>query len=67
MGNSQGLAGTVGKGKIVALGDSNGFTAMNFTREDGSFQSAGMNTVNHDWKQLVLNVLHWLSNDLGAD
>jgi hypothetical protein len=64
MGNSQALAGSVGEGRIVAFGDSNGFTAMNFKLEDGSSLSAGMNTRNHDWKQLVLNVLHWLSGDL---
>ncbi len=64
MGNSQALAGSVGEGKIVAFGDSNGFTAMNFKFDDGSSLSAGMNTPNHDWKQLVLNVLHWLSGDL---
>lgn len=61
MGVSQALAGEVGQGRLVALGDSNGFTAMNFEREDGSTQSLGMNTVGHDWKQMVLNVLHWLS------
>ena len=64
MGNSQALAGSVGEGKIVAFGDSNGFTAMNFRLEDGSSVSAGMNTENHQWKQLVLNVLHWLSGEL---
>lgn len=64
MGNSQALAGSVGDGKIVAFGDSNGFTAMNFKEDDGSSLSAGMNTENHDWKQFVLNVLHWLSGDL---
>jgi hypothetical protein len=64
MGNSQALAGSVGEGKIVAFGDSNGFTAMNFKQEDGSSVSAGMNTENHQWKQLVLNVLHWLSGEL---
>lgn len=61
MGNSQALAGNFGDGKIVAFGDSNGFTAMVFTEEDGSTLSAGMNTDHYDWKQLVLNVLHWLS------
>jgi hypothetical protein len=64
MGNSQALAGNVGEGRIVAFGDSNGFTAMRFKREDGSSQSAGMNTAHHDWKQFVLNVLHWLSGEL---
>jgi hypothetical protein len=64
MGNSQALAGRVGKGKIIAFGDSNGFTAMNFEEEDGSVKSLGMNTARHDWKQFVLNTLHWLSDDL---
>ena len=61
MGNSQALAGNFGDGKIVAFGDSNGFTAMVFTGEDGSTTAAGMNTEHYEWKQLVLNVLHWLS------
>ena len=64
MGNSQALAGSLGEGKIVAFGDSNGFTAMNFRLEDGSSRAVGMNTENHDWKQFVLNVLHWLSGEL---
>jgi len=64
MGDSQALAGVVGEGKIIAFGDSNGFTAMNFEEEDGSTRSLGMNTAHHDWKQFVLNTLHWLSNDL---
>jgi hypothetical protein len=67
MGNSQALAGSVGEGKIVAIGDSNGFTAMNFRLEDGSSLSAGMNTENHEWKQFVLNVLHWLSGELTSE
>lgn len=63
-GNSQGLAGTIGKGKVVAFGDSNGFTAMLFYNEDGSKQAAGMNIEEYDWKQFVLNTLHWLSGKL---
>jgi hypothetical protein len=64
MGVSQALAGEVGAGRVVAFGDSNGFTTMIFDQEDGSIQSAGMNTAHHDWKQIVLNTLHWLSGDL---
>ncbi|MCX2719178.1 hypothetical protein [Lentiprolixibacter aurantiacus] len=60
-GNSQGLAGTVGKGKVVAFGDSNGFTAMVFDLGDGIKQAAGMNLKGYDWKQFVLNTLYWLS------
>ena len=61
-GNSQCLAGKVGSGRLVALGDSNGFVAMLFDLEDGSKFEAGMNVENYDWKQFVLNTLHWLSN-----
>lgn len=60
-GNSQGLAGEIGLGKVVALGDSNGFVAMIFEENDGSKQAAGMNLKEYDWKQFVLNTLHWLS------
>lgn len=62
-GNSQALSGNVGKGKVVALGDSNGFTAMVFDQKDGTKQKAGMNLENYDWKQFVLNTLYWLSNE----
>jgi uncharacterized membrane protein len=61
-GNSQCLAGKVGNGKVVALGDSNGFVAMLFDRDDGTKQASGMSTKNYDWKQFVLNTLHWLSD-----
>ncbi len=61
MGNSQALAGNIGKGKVIAFADSNGFTAMNFNAKDGTFQSLGMNTTPYDWKQFVLNTLHWAS------
>lgn len=63
-GNSQGLAGKTGKGRVVALGDSNGFTAMIFNEDDGSTQPAGMNLEEYDWKQFVLNTLHWLTGVL---
>ncbi len=59
--NSQCLAGNVGKGKVVALGDCNGFTAM-YINSNGKKFSAGMQVLEYDWKQFVLNTLHWLSN-----
>ena len=58
--NSQCLAGNVGKGKLVALGDCNGFIAMN-VKSGGYKLSAGMHVSGYDWKQFVLNTLHWLS------
>lgn len=66
MGNSQGLAGVIGKGRVVAFGDSNGFTAMRFKLENEASISAGMNTKGYDWKNMVLNTLHWLSGELPA-
>ena len=59
-GNSQCLVGNVGKGKLFAMGDCNGFTAMYGMRGDKKL-SAGMQVPNYDWKQFVLNTLHWLS------
>jgi len=58
--NSQGLAGKFGKGKVVALGDCNGFTAM-YMMNNSTKISAGMQVVEYDWKQFALNTLHWLS------
>jgi len=60
-GDSQCLAGNFGKGKIVALGDYNGFTAM-YVNSGGKKLLAGMQVEQYDWKQFVLNTLHWLSN-----
>ncbi len=58
--NSQCLAGKFGKGKVVALGDCNGFTAMYFTVDEKRVQ-AGMQTKEYDWRQFALNTFHWLS------
>ncbi len=58
--NSQCLAGKLGKGKVVALGDCNGFTAMYIKSGESKF-SAGMQVPEYDWKQFALNSLHWLS------
>jgi hypothetical protein len=60
-GNSQGLAGSFGKGKVVALGDANGFTAMVFDEGEGRSFKAGMNDSNYDWRNFVLNTFDWLS------
>lgn len=60
-GDSQCLAGNFGNGKVVALGDCNGFTAM-YVNSGGKKFYAGMQVEEYDWKQFVLNTLHWLSN-----
>ena len=59
-GDSQCLAGNFGKGKVFALGDCNGFTAM-YVNTGGKKFSAGMQVEEYDWRQFVLNSLHWLS------
>ncbi|MTI38039.1 hypothetical protein [Fulvivirga lutimaris] len=59
-GTSQCLVGTVGNGKVVALGDSNGFSSMLFKIKDSEI-SAGLNDSGYDWKQMARNVLYWLS------
>ena len=62
-GDSQGLVGEFGEGKIAAFGDSNGFFAMEFDLEDGHKSVAGMNDSSYDWKNFVLNTFDWLSSD----
>ena len=59
-GDSQGLAGRFGKGKIMAMGDCNGFTAM-YVNTGGKRFYAGMQVEEYDWRQFVLNTIHWLS------
>ena len=58
--DSQALAGRFGKGKVVALGDCNGFTAM-YVMQGSTKLSAGMQVADYDWKQFAINTLHWLS------
>ena len=58
--NSQGLAGTIGKGKVVALADCNGFTAMYMMMKTTKI-TAGMQVPEYDWKKFAINTLHWLS------
>lgn len=59
-GNSQGLAGFYGDGRIAAFGDSNGFAAMIF-EDNISKDFVGMNDEAYDWRNLVLNTFDWLS------
>ena len=57
-GSSQGLAGKVGKGKLVVLSDSEIFIAMLFGKNK---VKVGMQMPNYDLKQFALNIMHWLS------
>jgi hypothetical protein len=47
-GNSQALAGKVGKAKVLALGDNNGFLAMQFKIEEGGREPVGINVKGYD-------------------
>jgi hypothetical protein len=58
-GSSVGLAGKVGKGKLVALSDTEIFIAMLFGKDK---VKVGMQMQNYDLKQFALNIMHWLSN-----
>jgi hypothetical protein len=57
-GRAQGIAFRLGKGRVVVLGDA----AMLSAQVTGSNnQPFGMNVPEIDNKQLVLNIMHWLS------
>ena len=57
-GSSMGLAGKVGKGKVVVLSDTEIFIAMLFSKDK---IKVGMQMPEYDLKQLALNIMHWLS------
>jgi len=56
-GQSQGLAFSVGNGRVVVLGEA----AMLTAQIDRMGTVFGMNVAGNDDRQLVLNVAHWLS------
>ena len=60
-GRAQGLAMTVGNGKIVVLGEAAMLSAQIASFPDGSVVKAGMNVPGNDNRQFALNALHWLS------
>ena len=59
-GDSQGLVGQFGKGKIAAFGYSHGFLAMVFDNDEGKKNKVGMNHLFFDWKNFVLKTFDWL-------
>jgi hypothetical protein len=67
-GRAQGLAMTVGKGRIVVLGEAGMFTAQAVVfppGQEGRNFKFGMNLPGTDDKQFALNVMHWLSGAIG--
>ena len=61
-GRCQGLAMTHGKGRVVVFGEAGALSAQ--IGPGGRF---GMNLPGNDNRQLVLNVMHWLSGAIPAD
>ena len=60
-GRAQGLAFSVGRGRVVVLGEAAMLSAQVFPAADGSQGRMGMNVPGSDDKQFALNVMHWLS------
>lgn len=57
-GRAQGIAYRLGKGRVVALGDA---TMLSAQVTGGDNRPLGINIPDIDNKQLVLNIMHWLS------
>lgn len=60
-GRSQGVAFTLGNGRVVVMGEAAMLTAQ---VTGGGSRKFGMNWPNNDDRQLVLNIAHWLSRAL---
>ncbi len=61
-GRSQGLALTLGKGRVVVMGEAAMLTAQLAGPEKAKF--GGLNQPSIDNRQLALNIMHWLSKVL---
>ena len=59
-GRAQGVALTVGAGRVVILGEAAMMSAQ-LAGADGNQRPMGMNVPGSDDKQFALNILHWLS------
>ena len=59
--NSQMIAYSLGKGRVVITADGTFFSAQKVTLKDGESFGLGMSRNDFDNRQLVLNVMHWLS------
>ena len=60
-GRAQGLAMSFGEGRFVALGEAGFLTAQVVRLSDGTETPFGLNVPGNDNRQLVLNIMHWLS------
>jgi len=63
-GRAQAIAFTVGKGRVVMIGETTIFAAQLVPWSAGQICKVGMNAPGFDNRQLALNVLHWLAHGL---
>lgn len=64
VGASQGLAMTLGKGRVVVLGEAAMLSAQVATPASGPAVRAGMNVPGYDNQQFALNLMRWLGGAL---
>ena len=55
------VAYNLGKGRVVITADGTLFSAQTVTLQDGGTFGLGMSRTDFDNRQLVLNIMHWLS------
>ena len=63
-GRAQAIAFTVGKGRVVMIGEGSVFVAQVKQGRDGKDHKVGMNSPGFDNRQFALNVLRWLAKGL---
>ncbi len=60
-GRAQAIAMTLGKGRVVILGEAAMLTAQQIKRPDGTLVRFGMSRKGYDNRQFALNLMRWLS------
>jgi hypothetical protein len=63
-GGAQAIAFTVGKGRVVMIGETTIFAAQLVPGPNGEMRKVGMNSAGFDNRKLALNVLRWLAHGL---
>ena len=64
LGCAQGLAFSLGLGRVVVLGDANGFVTAQERMVGNKVVKVGLSMPDSDNRQMTLNVVHWLSGAL---
>jgi hypothetical protein len=63
-GRAQAIAFTLGKGRVVMVGETTVFAAQLVPGPGGVMRKVGMNSPGFDNRQFALNVLRWLAKGL---